>query len=102
MLLAQGDAPPSVPQGRLGPAEDRVDAGTPPLPAREVHRLPDVAPVVARGVGGVQHLVVLHRRSLGRLEQRPDVVEEVDGHLSLSVASSGVGDATGVSVMIVP
>ena len=66
-----------------GPAQDRVDAGALPLPAGEVHRLPDLAPMVARGVGGVQHLVVLHRRSVGRLEQRPDVIEQVDGDLSL-------------------
>ena len=83
VLLAQRNAPPSVPQGRLGPAQDRVDAGALPLPAGEVHRLPDLAPVVARGVGGVEHLVVLHRRPVGRLEQRPDVIEEVHGDLSL-------------------
>ena len=34
-------------------------------------------------MGGVEHLVVLHLRSVGRLEQRPDVIEEVHGDLSL-------------------
>jgi hypothetical protein len=38
---------------------------------------------MARGMGRVQHLVVLHRRPVGRLEQRPDVIEQVNGHLSL-------------------
>jgi hypothetical protein len=30
----------------------------------------------------VDHLVVLLRRAVGRLEQRPDVVEEIDGELT--------------------
>ena len=42
----------------------------------------DLAPVVAGGVRGVNHLVVLLRRAVRQLDQRPDVVEEIDGELT--------------------
>ena len=50
--LGQLDAPPGVPERGLGPAEDRVHAGALPLAAGEVDVVADLAPVVARGVGG--------------------------------------------------
>ena len=77
------DAAAGVPERRLGPAEDRVDARALPLAAGEVDRLAaDLAPVVARGVGAVDHLVVLGRGPVGLLEQGPGVVEQVRGELA--------------------
>ena len=53
-----------------------------------------LAPVVARGMGAVDHLVVLGRRPVGLLEERPGVVEQVLGELrggSPGRARGGVG-----------
>ena len=58
--------------------EHRVDPRAQPLAAGEVDRLADLAPVVARRVGAVDHLVGLGRRAVGLLEERPGVVVEVD------------------------
>ena len=82
--LVDLEATPGVPQRRFRPAEDRVDPRALPLAARQVDRLAvrHLAPVVARGVGAVDHLVVLLRCAVGALEQRPGVVEQVGGELA--------------------
>src|SRR6476469_7872294 len=72
---------PRVHQRRLTAAEHAVDARHLPLAAREVDRPTHLAPVVPRGVGGVDHLGVLLTRTVGHLHQRPHVVEEVDRQL---------------------
>ena len=69
-------------RGRLGTTQDGIDARALPLAAGEVDGLPDLAPVVAAGMGGVEHLVVLERRAVRSLEKRPDVIEQVDGQLA--------------------
>ena len=63
--LVDRDAPAGVPQRRLRPTEHGVHARALPLAAGEVDRLADadLAPVIARGMGAVDHLVVLGRRS---------------------------------------
>ena len=71
-----------VVERRLGAAEHRVDARDLPLAASEVRLRSDLAPVVAGGVRGVDHLVVLLRRAIRQLDQRPDMVEEVDRQLA--------------------
>ena len=77
--LGQLHAAPRVPERRLGATQDRVDAGALPLAAGEVHVVADLAPVVARGVGRVDHLVVLGGGPRVHLEQRPGVVEQAGG-----------------------
>ena len=76
--LVELDAAAGVVEGRLGPAQDAVHPRHLPLPARQVDRLADLAPVVARRVRRVEHLVVLLRRPVGVLEERPRVVEQPD------------------------
>lgn len=63
----------------LGAPEARVDPRHLPLAPPEIHPAADRGPVVARSVRGVDHLVVLLQRSLRGSQQRPDVVEEVNG-----------------------
>jgi hypothetical protein len=70
-----------VHQGSLSAAEHAVDARHLPLAAREVDRRADLAPVVPRCVGGMDHLGVLLARAVRRPDQRPYVVEEVDRQL---------------------
>ena len=82
-LLEELQAAAGVVERRLAPAEHGVDAGDLPLPASEMARLADLAPVVSRSVRCVQHRVVLCAGSLGLLEQRPDLVEEVDAELAV-------------------
>ena len=80
-LLEDLQTAPRVVERRFSATEHGVDARDLPLATREVARLADLAPVMTRGVDGVQKLVVLLPRALGALEQRPDVVEEVDAEL---------------------
>ncbi len=97
VLLADLEAAARMVERRLRPPEHRVDARALPLAAREVDRFADERPVVARGVRGVQHLVVLAARPRRACEQRPDVVEEVDCDLPLGRAverSSGGAHAS--------
>jgi hypothetical protein len=63
--LAISEAASCVVERRLGAPERGVDARDLPLAAREVRRGPDLAPVVARRVRGVDQLVVLLGRALG-------------------------------------
>ena len=64
-------------------AEDGVDPRALPLAAGEVDRLvAGPRPSGSARRGRVDHLVVLGGRPVGLLEQRPGVVEQVDGELS--------------------
>ena len=91
VLLAQVKDPARVMQRGLGPAEDRVDPGDQPFPASQVHRgrFGDLAPVVARGVRGVDHAIVVRPGPPLLVQQPPGLVEQLTGQQFL------VGDATG-------
>jgi hypothetical protein len=91
VLLAQVKDPARVMQRGLGPAEDRVDAGDQPFPASQVHRgrFGDLAPVVARGVRGVDHAIVVRPGPPLLVQQPPGLVEQLTGQQFL------VGDAAG-------
>jgi len=80
--LAVGETATCVVERRLGAPESRIDPRDLPLAAREVRRGSDLRPVVARGMRGVDQLVVLLGRPLGKPQQRPGVVEEIDGELA--------------------
>ena len=71
-----------VVEGGLRASEHGVDARDLPLAATEVRACADLAPVVPGAMRGVNHLVVLLGRSVRQLDQRPDVVEEIDGQLT--------------------
>jgi len=91
--LAHVEAPTRVPERRLGEAEGGVHARDLPLATGEVLRraFRSLAPVEARRVGGVQHALVV----LTRLDQAPDLVEEVDPELPV-VRRQAVRASTGV------
>lgn len=84
-----------VGNGGLGAAGGGVDARDLPLAAGAVHRLAHAraAPVPEGGVGGVEHLEVVISRALRAVEERPDVVEEVDAEFAV-----GFGVEEGVRV----
>ena len=71
-----------VVERRLRAAEHGVDARDLPLAAREVRLRADLAPVIAGRMRGMDHLVVLLRRAVRELDQRPDVVEQIDRELA--------------------
>ncbi|HLK76592.1 MAG TPA: DMT family transporter [Streptosporangiaceae bacterium] len=91
VLLAQVKDPACVMQRGLGPAENRVDPGDQPFPASQVHRgrFGDLAPVVARGVRGVDHAIVVRPGPPLLVQQPPGLVEQLTGQQFL------VGDAAG-------
>jgi hypothetical protein len=68
-------------QRRLGPAEASVYPRYLPFAADQVDRLagPRLAPVVARRVCRVDHLVIFGKRASTLLERRPHVIEKFDG-----------------------
>ena len=94
VLLRQGHRPAGVPQRRLGAPEDRIDPRDLPLADDRPERLrmrSGRAPVVSARVRGMEHLVVLLGCPIGVLEQRPDMVEQVDAEASLLVGVGGRG-----------
>ncbi len=77
----QLEAAPRVVHRRLCPTEHGVDPRALPFSANEVHTSPRLPPVETRGVGRVEHAVVVLGGAIWRLDQRPDLVEEVDRQL---------------------
>ena len=92
--LTQVQAASRMVQRWLGAADRGVHARHLPLAARKVHRRSDLTPVVARGVGCVQHRVVVLRDAVCAFEQRPDPVEEVGGQPPVDRRVIGAHTAT--------
>src|SRR3954470_13514112 len=57
--LVELDAAPGVVERGLAAAENGIAPGNLPLPAGEIDVLADLTPVIARGMSGMEHLVVL-------------------------------------------
>src|SRR5438093_4488415 len=78
VLLARREGSDGVVRRRFGATEDRVDVGHLPLPDRAIHGGPNLAPMEAGRVRGVDHAVVFRRRA-PLLEEPPDLVEQAPG-----------------------
>jgi glycopeptide antibiotics resistance protein len=91
VLLAQVQHPASVVQRRLGPAEHRVHPGDLPFTASEVcrGRRRNLTPVIAGGMRGVNHAVIVLPGPVLLLHQPPGLVEQLGGQ------QPRIGDAAG-------
>src|SRR5207249_1863422 len=66
----------------LGPTEDRIDVRDLPIADRTIDGGPDLAPVEAGRVSGVDHALVLRGRAR-LLEEPPDLVEQTYRHFAM-------------------
>src|SRR5947208_806742 len=82
VLLARREGSDGVVRRRFGATEDRVHMGHLPLPDRAIHGGPNLAPMEAGRVRGVDHAVVFRRRA-PLLEEPPDLVEQAHGALPM-------------------
>src|SRR5207247_5687550 len=82
VLLAHREGPDGVIRRGFGATEDRVHVGHLPLPDRAIHGGPNLAPMEAGRVRGVNHTVVFRGRA-PLLEEPPDLVEQAHGGLPM-------------------
>src|SRR5436309_8275689 len=82
VLLARREGSDGVIRRGFGATEDRVHMGHLPLPDRAIHGGPNLAPMEAGRVRGVDHAVVFRGRA-PLLEEPPDLVEQAHGALPM-------------------